>query len=276
MTMVNPLQKHFRQPKLYINLPSRGAYNKPGTYQGDITKLPVYGMTGMDEIILRTPDALLSGESTANIMSSCIPNLQDPWDVSIIDSILILSAIRIATYGNEMHVEQNCPNCGEANEYDINLNKVMEHYMPLQFQGKIVLKDISINIQPLNYRQSTEFNLRNFQLQQRIAQANVIEDKVQQQEIVNEMFKELAKIQAEIFMCIVESVETTDTRVTERQYINEWLANCDKEIYDAIKNQNQINNDTWTMPKFPVKCTHCEHESMITVDLDNSNFFGQA
>jgi len=276
MTMVNPLQKYFRQPKLFISVPSKGLYSKPGTYAGDINQLPVYGMTGMDEIILRTPDALLSGESTANIIASCVPAIKDPWEISIIDSTLILAAIRIATYGNEMHVSKVCTNCGEENEYDINLNRVIEHYMPLQFNNKIVLKDFTINIQPLTYRQSTEFNLKNFRLQQQIAQASAIQDEAQQQETVNNIFRDLGALQAEIFMDIIESVETTSERVTERQYIVEWLANCDKEIYDAIKEQNQLNNDAWTIPKFPVKCTHCDHESSITVDLDNSNFFAQA
>ena len=51
----NPLQKYFRQPKIFIKLPSGGIFSKPGTIQGDITHMPVYGMTGMDEIIIKTP-----------------------------------------------------------------------------------------------------------------------------------------------------------------------------------------------------------------------------
>lgn len=274
--MNNPLQKYFRQPKLFISLPSKGVYSNPGTFQGDVAQLPVYGMTGMDEIILRTPDALLSGESTANIIASCVPAIKDPWNLSIIDITLVLSAIRIATYGNEMHIEKTCPGCREENIYDINLNNIIEHYIPLQFSSKIVLKNIVINIQPLDYRQSTDFNIRNFKLQQQIAQADAMEDKDAQQEIINQMFKELARIQAAIFLDIIESVEVDNTRVTEKPFIGEWLSNCDKEIFDAIKELNQKNNDVWAMPTFPVKCAHCERESSVAVDLDHSNFFAPA
>jgi len=56
----NPLQQYFRQPKIYIKLPSGGVFNKLGSLQGDVTNMPVYGMTGMDEIIMKTPDALMS------------------------------------------------------------------------------------------------------------------------------------------------------------------------------------------------------------------------
>jgi hypothetical protein len=63
------------------------------------------------------------------------------------------------------------------------------------------------------------------------------------------------------------------TVVTERGYINEWLANCDKKILDAIKEQIEENKQRWSMPKFPIKCENCGHESELMIDLDQSNFF---
>ena len=63
----NPLQNYFRQPKVFLRLPSMGIYNKPEAIQGNVESIPVYGMTGMDEIILKTPDALISGESTVKV-----------------------------------------------------------------------------------------------------------------------------------------------------------------------------------------------------------------
>jgi hypothetical protein len=50
----NPLQQYFRQPKIFINLPSQGVYNKPGSIQGEVSNMPVFGMTGMDEILMKT------------------------------------------------------------------------------------------------------------------------------------------------------------------------------------------------------------------------------
>ena len=272
----NPLQKYFRQPKVFIKLPSGGIYPRPGTIQGDAGNVPVYGMTGMDEIIVRTPDALLSGESTATVISSCIPAIKDPWDVCILDLVLILAAIRIATYGNSMNIGHKCTNCGADNEYDIDLNKVVEFYMGCQYENKIVLKEFTINLKPLNYRASTEFNLRNFRLQQRIAQAEIMDNTPERQELINTLFKELAAIQTEIYKVTIDSVDIGSQVVTETAFILEWLDNCDKSVFDAIKQTNQKNTDTWTMPKFPVKCDECGTEVNLTVDLDQSNFFVQA
>ena len=76
----NPLAKHFRQPQLYIQLPSKGKYYPPGTLEMPVTKeLPVYPMTAKDELSFMTPDALLNGQGTVDVIQSCIPNIKDAW-----------------------------------------------------------------------------------------------------------------------------------------------------------------------------------------------------
>ena len=93
----NPLQQFFRQPKIYISLPSLGIYTIPGVIQGDVSNLPIYGMTGMDEILMKTPDALMTGESTVKVIESCCPVIEDAWDLCLLDLDIILTAIKIAT-----------------------------------------------------------------------------------------------------------------------------------------------------------------------------------
>jgi len=272
----NPLQQHFRQPKIYISLPSQGAYNKQGTINGDIAKIPVYGMTGMDEIILKTPDALLSGESTVNVIKSCCPNINNGWDVSMLDADMILTAIRIATYGNTIDVTHRCPKCSHENAYSLDLGVVIEHFTNCKFDNAVVLQDLTINIQPLNYKQSTEFKLKNFKLQQKLSQAEFVEDASEQQLLINGIFKELSEIQTELYIASVESVQTGSTVVTERDYIAEFLSNCDKMIFDKIKESIEKNQKTWQMPLFPAKCEECASENKISLDLDQASFFALA
>ena len=163
----NPLQQYFRQPKIFVSLPSQGIYYAPGAINGDPTRLPVFGMTGMDEILFKTPDALLTGESTAKVISSCCPAITDPWQVSLVDLDLILSAIRIATFGSELTVGHKCSKCDTAQDYALELTKFIEHYSNCQYDNRVVLDDLSVVIRPLNYRQNTEFALRNFAIQQK-------------------------------------------------------------------------------------------------------------
>jgi len=269
----NPLQQYFRQAKIYIKLPSQGIYNKPDVIKGDVTSLPVFGMTGMDEIIMKTPDSLLTGESTVQVIKSCCPSITDPWDLSVLDTDLIFSAIRIATYGNLMDVSHTCSQCNTDNDYSLDLTRIIEYFSSCHYDNKIVLDNMVIKTQPLTYKQSSGFSVKNFGLRQRLSQAEQIEDQQQQQTMVNQLFKELAVIQNELYMLSVESVEIDTTVVTERGHIKEWLENCDKKIFDAIKDQIEKNKTTWTTPSFPVKCENCGHETNIRVDLDQSNFF---
>ena len=44
MTANNPLQKYFRQPKIYMALPSKGLFYPPGSLLGDYNNVPIFGM----------------------------------------------------------------------------------------------------------------------------------------------------------------------------------------------------------------------------------------
>lgn len=272
----NPLQQFFRQPKIYISLPSQGVYNKPGTFSGNIERLAVYGMTGMDEIMIKTPDALLSGESTARVIQSCCPEIADPWDLSLLDTDLLLTAIRIATFGNNFLVEKICSNCGTENEFSLDLTGLIDHYSNCKYDSKLVLNELVIKTRPLTYKQSTDFSIRNFQLQQRMRQVVSIEDQEEQKQAVNSTIAELAVLRNELFAANIESISTGDILVTERSYISEWLDNVDRNVVNALKTHLEDNKNKWTAPNHKVKCESCEHEDTVIIDLDQSNFFDQA
>ena len=272
----NPLQKYFRQPKIFIGLPSHGIYCNPGTIQGDVENMPVFGMTGMDEILSKTPDALLTGESTVSIIQSCCPFIKDANDLSSIDIDLILAAIRIATFGNKLTASHVCFNCGTENDYIIDLSKTLEYYSTCNYDNKIVLKDLTVMIKPLTYKQSNDFSIKNFQIQQQLKQISAVETEEEKNELLKKLYNDLAMLQHEIFLTGIESVDVGTEVVENKEFINEWLYNCDKEITDQIKEHMRKNQEVWTNPKNNVKCAECGTESSFSIDLDLSNFFAKA
>jgi hypothetical protein len=124
--MTNPLQKYFRQPKLYISLPSKGMFYAEGALVGDPNNFPILAMTGMDEILMKTPDALLNGEATVKIIESCCPYIKNAWSIPSIDLDSILIGIRIATYGDTLTLDNNCSQCGTENTYDVDLKTIIK------------------------------------------------------------------------------------------------------------------------------------------------------
>ena len=110
MTQPNPLQRFFRQPAIYIRLPSEGKYYPDGSITIPPNgELPVYPMTAMDEITYRTADALFNGSAVINVIKSCVPNIVDPWQMPTVDVDAVLVGIRIASYGHELELESRCP-----------------------------------------------------------------------------------------------------------------------------------------------------------------------
>lgn len=272
----NPLQQYFRQPKIYIQLPSMGVYNHPNSFEGDVSHMPVYGMTGMDEILMKTPDALMAGESTVKVIQSCCPSIKDAWDLSALDQDLVLIAIRIATYGNKMDIKHNCEQCKTENEYSVDLTPLVDYFNSFRYNNKISVGDLTFTIRPLNYRQSTNFSLKNFSIQQQLAQAAALTDKEEQTKLISNLFTDLNLLQVEVFSDSIESIQIGTMIVSEKPFIEEWLKNCDSEMFNSLKTRvNQIR-DSLILPPFNVVCENCGADNKVAVDLDQSTFFEKA
>lgn len=272
----NPLQQYFRQPRVYISLPSHGIYNSPDAFDGDVSRIPVFGMTGMDEILVKTPDALLTGESTVRVIASCCPAIKNPWELSSIDLDLVITAIRIATYGNMLELSNVCPVCTTNNEYEFDLSTFIDYYSSCKYENKVITGDLTILLKPLTYKQSSEFSLKNFQLQQTLKQISAIEDENEKKVKLSDLFGQLASLQNDIFIAGIESVDTTEVVVTEKGYIKEWVENSDSAMLDVVRKQIQKNQTAWRSPTQKVVCDTCNHESWLSVTLDQSDFFVQA
>jgi hypothetical protein len=174
-----------------------------------------------------------------------------------------------------MNVSHFCDKCSTENEYNLDLARVIEHYTNCEYDNRIVIGNLIITTRPITYKQLTEFNIKNFELQQKLSQVEGMpSDK--QQAFINVLWKELAESQALLFQFSVESVETADNVVSERGYIEEWLSNCDKTVTDAIKKHFDTNKKRWQMPSFQVKCSKCNADFKLDIELDQSNFFVQA
>lgn len=273
MNQNNPLQKYFRQPKIYIPLPSKGLFYESGALQGDYNNVPIFAMTGMDELIYKTPDALFSGEATVKVIESCCPYIKNARTMPNIDVDAILIAIRIATFGNIMNVSATCGNCGTENDYEIDLSSLIDYFSSLKFINTVNIgSDITIRIRPLQYEEMNYFAIENFKLQKMLFQTEGLSEEDQQKQ-VDKVYKDLSELQLQLFLTIIDQVQIPDMSVTEKPFIEEWLRNSDRVTYAEIKKKLEENKDVWNTPPQNVKCSNCGSENKIQVTLDQSNFF---
>ena len=132
----NPLKKYFRQPKVYITLPSKGRFYNPDSIDmPESQELPVFAMTARDELTMQTPDALLNGQATVDLIKSCMPNILDPWQMPSIDLDASLIAIRIATYGEEMDITTKEPGTGEEKSFAVDLRQLLNKLVTVEYDN---------------------------------------------------------------------------------------------------------------------------------------------
>ena len=122
----NPLNKYFRQPSIYVTLPSGGSYPPHVVQQSQSGEIGIQPMTAKDEIRFKTPDALMNGQGVVDVIQSCVPQIKDAWQIKSYDLDTLLIAIRIATYGETMDFNFTVPGANEQVTHSQNLPAILD------------------------------------------------------------------------------------------------------------------------------------------------------
>lgn len=274
----NPLKQYFRQPAIYLTLPTKGEFWPESKLDLPHNKeLPVLPMTAIDEITYRTPDALFNGQAVVSVIQSCMPNIKDAWDCPSVDLNAILTAIRIASYGHEMEIGTRCPNCQHEEEYSLDLRTVLDQISVPDFTKTIKHGDLEISFKPMTYRNQNETNQLQFE-QQRLL--NVLpnadipeEEKIKQ---LNAVLARITELTVEALKWSIASIRTPQAIVTEPEYIHEFLNNCDRKMFGEIRNHVIELRRSNELTPLSVTCTECKTEYQQPLTLDMTSFFAPA
>jgi len=271
----SPLKKYRREPKLYIDLPSKGMYYPPGS----ITKaeeIEVYSMTAVDEIAVKTPDALFTGNAVARLIQRCIPEIKDPWSMPMMDLNHCLTAIRMATYGNKLSIKGSCPSCEASSEYEIDLQNLVTHFGTITFKDHINVNGFDFHLRPLTYREYTQLQKQSFVFQRQIVQQipNIEDEETRSKELQN-IYDQLADLRIMSILQTVVRIEINGEEETDLDEIVDFIENNDKEYFNKLTALSDKNREKWNVPPVDVACNDCNEEYKLSLDLDYSSFFDQ-
>ena len=277
----NPLQKYFRQPKLHVRLPSGGKYYPPGTLDlPESGEVAIYPLTAKDELLLKTPDSLMNGTATADVIKSCVPQIKNPWYMPSLDVDAIIIAIRIATYGPEMTLTVKVPNTGDEKDFTVDLNNLVEPLMSAKYDAVIQLDKMKITLRPLMYSEFTKDAIRSFE-EQRVY--NLLNDDTvpaeEKMERFRAAFNRLTDLTVETVAKSIAQVEVDDQVVSEPKHILEFMQNTSKEFYTTILNHISEQRDKFAVKPFIANTTKEEQEKgapetfEVPITFDQSNFF---
>lgn len=271
----NPLKQYFRRPAVYLRLPSNGlGYDDTIIDMPENGELPIYPMTAIDDITTRTPDALFNGTAVIELIKSCVPSIKDPWSISNIDMDAILIAIKSASSeSGEMSIESVCPNCDTSATFSISLAAILGSISSPDYETELEFSDLVFKLKPISYREINNASMQQFEFQKLVAQVDNIEDDDVRNQTVKEALDKITNITMDLLSHSIEYIKTPTTVVDNREFILEFLRNCDKKIYTAIRDHSgKLREDAQIKP-MPVQCTSCQHEYEQSITLNPTDFF---
>lgn len=274
----NPLSKFFRQPGIHLKLPSNGRWWPEGKLELPVTgEIPIYPMTTKDEIILRTPDALMNGQGVVDVIQSCCPSIKDAWSMPSVDVDAVLIGIRIASYGNNMDVNSTCPHCKESNDHAIPLGPVLDSIECPSYKETIQYQTLKIKLHPQPYYAVNSTNRISFE-EQKIANVLAMQDVdpiVKAKELADSMNR-LVNLGIASVVESTEYIELEDgDRIVKKEFIQEFYENAESNVIKSI--QESLGNIAAGARIKPVKlqCNECSEAYDLELEFDYANFFGK-
>ena len=272
----NPLFKHFRQPAIYLKLPTQGRFWPDDAVDIPPTgELPIYPMTVKDEITIKTPDALMNGVGVVDTIQSCCPNIKNAWKIPAADLDAILIAIRLASYGAEMDIDTVCPKCQETNSNVIDLRMLLDNLKIPNFEPTKI-DNLTFNFKPQAFDTMNHTNMMVFE-QRKLLDAITSSELSDEEKTAqfNLIFPKLTEMNVLALVYCIDSIVTEDGKeVNEFRFIKEFIENCDRNVYAEIKDKIEKMTLSARPDPLEIECPECKHTYKSELNFDNANFFG--
>ena len=274
----NPLSQYFRQPAIFIRLPSEGKFYPSNAIEHTVNgEYPVLPMTTVDEITYRTPDALFNGQAVCSVIESCVPNIKQAWAIPSVDLDTILVAIRIATYGNDLDITSVCPACETESEYTLDLTNVLNSIGNVDYSKSLQIGDLEIWFQPLSYKQMNDNSLTQFEEQRSLQSLQDVDGtNTEQVKQLSDVLKKINQITTRALAESIAMVKTPAAQVTDSTHINEWLNNCDRKVFGQIRDYIIDSKRKSELQPMKITCSNCNHNYDQPFTLNMTDFFAGA
>lgn len=292
--MASELKNIYRVPKININLPSgKDFYHKDTVNLSIDNSLPIRAMTARDELMLKSPDALLNGDCLVHIIQSCVPEISDPKQLLAPDVEAILLGIFYASYGPKIEFKAKCPTCEHENHFEVEIRHILDTASILSLPASVE-KDLgTINniptkiitfVKPYTFETNTRHQLQLFEHSKML---QVLSDDKSEDEkklaVFNECFAKIVNIKFEnVVQCInhIEIHEQINSEwrvntITNSEDIEDMIFNADSALVEPIIEKIDHLNESGVKNDFDAICqnTKCKHEWNARVEFNPVNFF---
>lgn len=257
--MSNPLLEGIKLPGRIFQLPSQGIFYKNGELSEDIKngEIHVKAMSALDEINMKNPDQLFSGDAVNTVFKHCIDGVLKPTELLSKDIDAILLFLRTVTFGPdyEFLAAHNCKDSKE-HTYSVNVDQMIGE---MKVIDPTLISDIYtvklpngqvVKLKPNKYSQVLEIIKSN---------ANKTELTVKEQQ---------DNLMA-MLLGVVESVND----ITDREQIKEWAGAISTPLVNKIANKIEGINRWGTDLTAKCKCKDCGEVFDVEIPINPIVFF---
>jgi hypothetical protein len=255
----NPLLAGIKLPGRIFQLPSRGIFYKNGELADNISdgEIHVHSMSAMDEIVMKNPDQLFSGDAINTVFKNCISGIQKPSDLLAKDVDAIILFLRVVTYGSgfEFTAAHNCPGA-KSHTYIADVDKLIAEMKMIDPTTVRELYTLTLdNGQTVKLRPNIYQHVLNLiKLNQN---KKVITAEDQQQNLLL------------MLLSVIESVDG----IAERALIEEWLKKIPAPMISRIGEKVEKVNEWGSDSKWKCRCRDCGQEYDVEIPVNPVSFF---
>lgn len=275
-TKINPLSQFSKKIARYIKIPSQGAGYSKGIKLTDNGELAVYPMTARDELMLKSPDALLNGSAVIEVLAHCVPDVVNPEEILVTDLDAIMVAIRMATYGDSMELIIECSACKHKNTVDLNLPSLLDQQTywtgltEIEMPGGIKLK-----LRPPNVKDKNKMSISSFDQMTELQQIDREEGQTTTKMAkANKSFGNLVDLSLHLVASSIEQAVTPEgVVITDLSTIKEWVLDLSKGEFEVIDTALRELAKIGLPKSMNVKCDACQSIFESAINFNPSDFF---
>lgn len=273
----DPLARYYRMPGLHVRLPSNGAFMPPGSVEFTMNHdVPVYPMRAADELLLKSPDALMSGFAIEELLKSCVPGVRMPRLLSSPDLDVLLLAIRAATYGTTMTVVPVCPKCEAENEVNINLATIMATASSIDPENPVRLSDdVVVYLRPYTMDSATRISIASFEETRKVQAVEDAEDAERSAQL-NQSMHRIVNLSMDVLASSILRVSVREGEVGDPMSIRRFIDNVSKAWIDKLQAKMDEIAGKGIDKHYSVTCAKCSHEWKPEVEFNPATFFASA
>ena len=284
------LSKFYRVPKISITLPSGSHYYAKDEIELSLDDtLPIRAMTARDELMLKSPDALLNGDSLLHVIASCVPQVKDPKKLLAIDVECIILGIFFASYGPTIDFKSFCKECDHENEFAVPIRHMLDLVEKINYPEQVNLEispetTIVVQVKPYTVVTNTKHQLMIFEQSKLLA--TLRDDSIDDETKLIEFNKSFSKLSENKFLNVGQCIENitiknivnneeTKQVVKDQTEIHEFIMNAESSMIEPVMEKIDQINQLGVNKAFDAKCDKCGHEWIAHVEFNPSSFFAK-